>query len=191
MKKNIGALTPLFPSPVLVVGSYDAGGRPNVMTAAWAGICCSEPPCIQVSLRKSRLSHSLILERKAFTLNIPSEKFASEADFIGMASGRETNKFEVAGLTPVKGDFVEAPLVREFPIGMECRLIKVIELGSHDMLIGEVLAAWVEGQNLNAQGKPDPLKVRPLLLMPTEGNYYGVGDLVARSFDAGKRFLEK
>jgi flavin reductase (DIM6/NTAB) family NADH-FMN oxidoreductase RutF len=189
MKKNMGPITPLFPSPVVVVGTYDNAGKPNVMTAAWAGICCSEPPCIQVSIRKSRFSHVLITEKRAFTLNIPPEQMAAEADFIGMASGRDRDKFGTTGLTPVKGELVDAPLVGEFPIGMECRLLKVVELGSHDLFVGEVLATWVDEEKLNEQGKPDPLKVRPLFLMPVEGNYYGVGSRIARSFEAGKNLL--
>lgn len=189
MKKNLGALTLLFPTPVLVIGSYDAQGTPNAMTAAWGGICCSNPPCIQVSLQKARFSHSLILAKKAFTVNIPSEKQVAEVDFLGMASGWKVRKFEKVALTPKRGEQVDAPLILEFPVSMECQLLKVIELGSHDLFVGEVLAAWADEEILNDKGFPDPQKAKPLSFVPYDKSYYGIGPRVAWSFEVGKSLM--
>jgi flavin reductase (DIM6/NTAB) family NADH-FMN oxidoreductase RutF len=102
MKESIGAKTIIYPTPVLVIGTYDRAGKPNVMTAAWAGICCSAPPCVGVSLRKATYSYGNIMERKAFTVNVPSENYAREVDYFGIASGRDEDKLSKAGLTPVR-----------------------------------------------------------------------------------------
>ena len=111
MKKSIGAKTLVYPSPAFVIGTYDKDGRPNVMTAAWAGICCSKPPCVSVSLRKARYSYDNIVARKAFTVNVPSEQYVRETDYFGIVSGRKKDKFAASGLTPVKSDLVDAPFV--------------------------------------------------------------------------------
>ena len=102
MKRSLGAKTLLYPTPVLVVGTYDKNGRPNVMTAAWGGICCSRPPCVTVSLREATYSHGNIVARKAFTISIPSEDQVKHADYFGMVCGRNVDKFAESGLTPVK-----------------------------------------------------------------------------------------
>src|SRR5512136_1199407 len=88
MKKSIGAKTIVFPTPVFVVGTYDKAGNPNVMTAAWGGICCSKPPCVAVSLRKATYSYGNIIENKAYTISIPSATYVREADYYGISSGR-------------------------------------------------------------------------------------------------------
>ena len=97
MKKSLGAKTILYPTPVLVVGTYDNNGRPNVMTAAWGGICCSVPPCIAVSLRKATYSYHNIVQRKAFTVSVPSEQYVKDADYFGIASGKTEDKFAAVG----------------------------------------------------------------------------------------------
>ena len=123
MKKSIGAKTIVFPAPVLLVGTYDKDNKPNAMTAAWGGICCSSPPCVTVSLRKATYSYGSIIESKAYTLNIPSEKYAIEADYFGIASGRKKDKFKASGLTPVKSELVNAPYIEEFPLILVCKPI--------------------------------------------------------------------
>ena len=99
MKKSLGAETLAVPTPVWLVGTYDQEGKPNVATVAWGGICCSDPPCVTISLRKARHSYGAILERQAFTVNIPSEAYLCAADYAGIASGRNADKFAVAGLS--------------------------------------------------------------------------------------------
>ena len=101
MKKSIGAKTIIFPTPVLIVGTYDISGKPNLMAAAWGGICCSRPPCVAISLREATYTHGNITERKAFTINILSEAQVKEADYYGIATGRDVDKFAVTGVTPV------------------------------------------------------------------------------------------
>ena len=115
MKKSIGPRTMAFPTPVWVVGTYDHDGKPNAMTAAWASICCSKPPAIGVSLRKATYSYGNLVQHQAFTISVPSEAHVREADYLGMATGKEVNKFNAARLTPVASTLVDAPYVAEFP----------------------------------------------------------------------------
>jgi flavin reductase (DIM6/NTAB) family NADH-FMN oxidoreductase RutF len=187
MKTSLGPKTLLFPVPVLVVGTYDAQGKPNVMTASWGGICCSQPPCINISLRKATYSHHNIVERKAFTLNLPSENFVRQADYFGLASGRETDKFAAAGLTPVRSDLVDAPYVEEFPLVLECRLVHTAELGLHTLFVGEILDAKIDPSILNAEGQVDIKALQPILYSVGTKDYYGVGERLGQAFSVGKK----
>ena len=149
MKKSIGAKTLHFPAPVWLVGTYDAAGRPNVMAASWTGICCSQPPCVTVSVRKARYTYANLIARKAFTLSIPSAAQVKIADYVGIVSGRKVDKFQQAGLTAVRGEHVDAPYAQEFPAVMECRLIHTLELGSHTQFIGEILDVKIDADVLD------------------------------------------
>lgn len=115
MKLSLGARAMLYPTPVVVVGSYDSAGRPNAMTAAWAGVACSQPPCVAVSIRRSRYSHTSILERGAFTLNLASEDQARQVDCLGIASGVTGGKLAAAGLTAIRSTSGDGPGVGESP----------------------------------------------------------------------------
>ena len=103
MKKSMGAKTLVHPTPTWVVGTYDEQGKANGATVAWGGVCCSEPPCITISLRKATYSYGNIVKRKAFTVSVPSETHAKEADYFGLASGRDVDKFAASGLTACRG----------------------------------------------------------------------------------------
>ena len=109
------------------------------MTIAWGGICCSKPPCVTVSVRKERHTYPAVLARKAFTVSVPSETYARQADYAGMASGAKVDKFAAMGLTPAKSDLVDAPYVQEFPLILECKLLQAIDLGAHTQFIGEIM----------------------------------------------------
>jgi flavin reductase (DIM6/NTAB) family NADH-FMN oxidoreductase RutF len=185
MKQSLGARTLLYTHPVVVIGTYDRNGRPNAMTASWAGICCSSPPCVGVSLQRPRYSHGNIMEARAFTVNIPSERHVKEADFFGMASGKETDKFAVSGLTPVKGTEVNAPYVEEFPVVLECRLLHAFELGLHTQFVGEILDVKVDESVMGPDGKPEMGKVRPFVYDSARQEYHGIGKLIGKAFSAG------
>lgn len=186
MKKSLGARTLVYPAPVFVVGTYDKAGKPNVMTAAWAGICCSRPPCVSVSLRKATYTHGNIVERQAFTVNVPSERQVKEADYVGIVSGRRENKFSGAALTPVKSELVDAPYVKEFPLVLECRLRHTSELGSHTQFVGEVMDVKAEEDVLGEGGLPDIEKVRPIIYAPVVRCYYRLGAYLGKAFSIGK-----
>ncbi len=139
MKMSLGIGPLIFPTPAWVVGTYDKEGKPNAMTTAWGGICCSKPPCVGVSLQKIRYSYENIMARKAFTVNVPSETYVKEVDYFGVVSGRKVDKFAATGLTPVKSNLVDAPYIEEFPLVLECRVIHTIEIGLHTQFIGEIM----------------------------------------------------
>ena len=186
MKRSVGPKTVLFPTPVLVVGTYDANGRPNAMAAAWGGICCSRPPCVAVSLRKATYTYGNIVDRQAFTLSIPSETYVRQADYFGLVSGRSEDKFAATGLTPVQSDTVDAPYVGEFPFALECKLLHTIEIGLHTQFIGEVMDIVAEEDVLGESGAIDIERVRPLIFAPENRAYYGVGARLGEAFSIGR-----
>jgi flavin reductase (DIM6/NTAB) family NADH-FMN oxidoreductase RutF len=181
MKKSLGAGTLAVPSPVWVVGTYDDEGRPNMMTAAWGGICCSRPPCIYVSLREATYSHGNIVSLKAYTVSIPGERHWKEADYTGIATGRDTDKFEDTGLTATNSELVDAPYVEEYPLVLECRLKETVKLGLHTMFVGEVVDVKVEYDVLT-NDKPDIQKIKPLLFGTGDRGYHRVGSRIAEAF---------
>ena len=186
MKKSLGANTLAQPTPVWVVGSFDASGKANMMTIAWGGICCSKPPCVAVSVRKAPHTHAAILARGAFTVNVPSELHAREADYVGMVSGATTDKFAATGLTAVKSDLVDAPYVQEFPLVLECRLLQAVDLGLHTQFIGEIRDVKVDEALLGDDGHLDLEGLRPILFAMDPGSYFGIGELVGKAWSIGK-----
>jgi flavin reductase (DIM6/NTAB) family NADH-FMN oxidoreductase RutF len=186
MKRPLGAKTLIFPTPTWIVGSYDKQGRPNGMTAAWGGICCSDPPCVAVSLRKATYTHGNLMERRAFTVSVPSESQAKQADYFGLASGRETDKFARAGWTPIRSDLVDAPYVKECSLVLECEVLHVIELGLHTQFVGRILDVKADEEVLDAAGMPDIRKVLPIVFSPGNHAYYGVGALLGHAFAIGR-----
>jgi len=186
MKKSLGAMTIVPTAPVWVVGTYDREGKPNVMTAAWGGICCSRPPCIYVSLRKATYTYGNIMERKSFTVSIPSETYAKEADYFGITSGKKVDKFSETGLTPVKSDLVDAPYVKEFPLVIECKLTKVIKIGLHTEFIGEIMDVKADSSVLNKRNLPDIEKMKPIIWNIAGTTYHKVGKSLGKAFSIGK-----
>lgn len=184
--KSLGPKTIITPVPLWVLGTYDQNGRPNIMTAAWCGICSSKPPCISVSLQKVRHSLHGFTERKSFTVGLPSEDHLKQADYVGIATGRTADKFAVTGLTPVRSELVDAPYVGEFPLSLECRVIQQHDLGSHFLFVGEILDVKAAEGVLDEKDLPDLLKVRPFLFDPGHRAYHGVGPKLAQAFSAGK-----
>ncbi len=185
MKKSLGAGTFFPATPVVLVGTYDHAGKPNLMTAAWTGICCSKPPCMNVSLRKATYSYSGLQQRKAFTLGVPSASQVKEADFMGIVSGRDTDKFENAGFTAVKSDVVDAPYAAQIPFIVECRLIQSLELGLHTLFVGEIMDVKAEEYIMNGDGRPDLSKLSPFVYDSIRKEYHGVGQILGRAFSVG------
>ena len=176
----------VYPAPVWVVGTYDADGKPNAMLAACGGACCMKPPCITVALRPATYSHDAIVKREAFTVNVPSEKFVAQADYLGRASGRDQDKFAVAGLTPVRSELVDAPYVGEFPFVMECKLVHTVELGMHTLFVGEVIDVKADESALDVNGATDIAKIAPMVYDIGQRNYHGIGPAVGKRAEVSK-----
>jgi flavin reductase (DIM6/NTAB) family NADH-FMN oxidoreductase RutF len=191
MKTSLGAKTLAMPTPVWIVGSYGEKDAPNIMTIAWGGICSSVPPCVAISLQKVRVTYANILQRKAFTVNIPSTRHAVEADFVGLASGKDTDKFHASGLTPVKSDRVDAPYVEEFPLVLECKLLKTVDIGIHVQFIGEILNVLADKSVLGENDQPLIERVAPFVFNPGDHSYHAIGHTIGPAFSIGLKLMKR
>jgi len=176
-KRSLGIRAELHPKPALVIGTYDQNGVPNIMTAAWIGICNSNPLSIAVSMRPATYSYASVTESGAFTVNVPSSDLVKYVDYAGRFSGRDVNKFEETGLTPVRAEFVNAPYIKEFPIVIECELTEFHDLGSHRQFIGKIIDVKADEAILDANGRVDVSLLNPLIY--AGGNYFETGAFVA------------
>lgn len=145
----------VYPVPAVLVSVADAQGKDNLITIAWTGTVCSDPAMTYISVRKERYSHHMLQETGEFVVNLTTEKLARATDLCGVRSGRDTDKFALAGLTREKAATVAAPLVAESPVNIECRVTQVLELGSHDMFLARVTAVQVEETLLDQKGHLD------------------------------------
>lgn len=144
MKVSFKEGTLLYPLPVVMVSCGTMDGVKNIVTVAWTGTINSEPPMCYISLRKSRYSHEIISQTKEFAINLVTEDLAYATDWCGVRSGRDFDKFNEMRLTPIAGQKIKAPIIAESPLSLECRVVEVKELGSHDMFIAEVVAVDAE-----------------------------------------------
>lgn len=145
--------TMLNPVPAVMVSCSDQSGKPNIITLAWAGTVNSDPPMLSISVRKERYSYGLIKERGQFAVNLTTEKLVYATDLCGVKSGRDVDKFKLAGLTPEKASVIDVPIIKESPVSLECTVKQTIELGSHDIFIAEIVAVQVDDALLNEKGK--------------------------------------
>ncbi|MBN2185611.1 MAG: flavin reductase family protein [Candidatus Krumholzibacteriota bacterium] len=178
--KKLQVQTPLILAPVpvvLVACAHEKLGY-NLLTIAWCGVDCSSPEMIHVSIRPGRHSYRMIKESGCFTVNVPTVELTRQVDLCGVISGKDGDKFERAGLTAIPASKVEAPLVAECPVNIECELREVLELGVHHMFIGEVVAKQASA-DLVTDGKLD-LTDLPLIVY-VNGEYRVLGDVVGRS----------
>ena len=165
----------LYPVPVVMVSCGREGEKPNIITAAWAGTVCSEPPMVSISVRKERYSHDLIQESREFVINLVTEDLVKECDFCGVRSGRDLDKFDICGLTSAKASKLSlAPLIAESPVNLECQLEQVLELGSHDLFLARVIAVDVDSRLLDQKGTLH--LERAGLCAYSHGSYYQLGE---------------
>ena len=188
MKKSIGKIELIHPNPVLIIGTYDKDGNPNVMNAAWGGIVSGDPCGIGISIRPSRLTHDNLIENKAFTVNIASADFLKEADYFGIVSGRDVNKFEKTGLTSVKSELVNAPLIDEFHYSLECTVTHTLDLNSHTLFIGEIQDCKLDPSYADNKGMPDWDKIKPLTFDYNTKKYTIPGEKAGQAFSDGLKF---
>lgn len=169
----------LNPVPAVMITCADEEGRANVMTAAWAGTICSDPVMVSVSIRKERYSHDIIERTGEFVINLTNEKLVKAADFVGVRSGRDIDKFALEKelkLTQEKSKLVKAPCIKESPVCLECRVKEILRLGSHDMFLAEVVSTDIDEAYLDENGRLDLKKAR--LVAYSHGEYYALGKLL-------------
>ena len=172
VKKPFAVLRPV---PVVLV-SCGHGEQANIITIAWTGILCSKPPSIGIGVRPSRHSHGLIQETGEFVINIPGDGMLEQVEYCGFVSGREVDKFALPGLTPAPGSAVETPIIAECPINIECQVSHTLPLGSHDLFVGQAAAVQFSPEVLDAQGRLDNNRLKPILF--TSDEYWGMGELL-------------
>ena len=168
--------TMLYPVPAVMVSCADKAGNQNIITIAWTGTVCSEPPMVYISVRPERFSHHIIEETGEFVINLTTEELCAATDYCGVRSGAKVNKWEDCHLTPQKANKVSAPLIAESPVNLECRVTQKLTLGSHDMFLAEVAAVDVDGRYLDANGRFALEKCR--LVSYSHGEYYSLGQLL-------------
>jgi flavin reductase (DIM6/NTAB) family NADH-FMN oxidoreductase RutF len=143
----------LNPVPVVLVTSQGKSGPPNVLTVAWTGTVCSDPPMLSISVQRQRHSYELLKEGREFVVNLPTEELTRATDLCGVTSGRDGDKFAAARLTPLPASAVRPPLIAECPVNLECRVQQVLALGSHDLFLARIVAVDVEEELINASGR--------------------------------------
>lgn len=163
----------LYPLPAVMVSVRDKSGRDNIITVAWAGTMCTNPPMVSISVRPERYSYHMLEESGEFVINLTTEKLCYATDYCGVCSGRDVDKFTEMKLTKVEADLVNAPMVGESPVNLECKVEKIERLGSHHMFIARVLAVHAEEAYMDENGRFDLNKAQPMVY--SHGEYYGVG----------------
>ncbi|MBR0131673.1 MAG: flavin reductase family protein [Lachnospiraceae bacterium] len=163
----------LYPLPVVMVSCTLPGERPNIITVAWTGTICSDPAMVSISVRKSRYSHHIIKESGEFVINLTDESLVRAADYCGVKSGKDIDKFKECHLTELKSEKVAAPGIAESPVCIECRVKEIKELGSHDMFIAEVVSVSVDDRYMNKNGKFELADAKPVVY--SHGEYYLTG----------------
>ena len=163
MKVSKNPYSALFPCPVVLVTCADSSGKPNIITLAWAGTVCSNPPTVALGIRPKRYSYELIEASSEFVVNIPNRSILKETDFCGVTSGRDVDKFSETGLTSEPAEKVKPPLIQECPINIECIVRKKIPLGSHHLFLGEVVLVHVDENLLNKAGRINFSKAAPFV----------------------------
>lgn len=163
----------LYPLPAVMVSVADKEGNSNIITVAWAGTVCTNPPMLSISVRPERYSYHMIRETGEFVVNLTTEKLAYATDYCGVKSGRDTDKWKAAGLTREKASQVLAPLIKECPVNLECRVKRVDELGSHHMFLAEVVAVHVDEAYMDEKDTFHLSDAKPLAY--SHGRYYGLG----------------
>lgn len=183
MKKNFGAQTWLYPMPVLIIATYDEKGAPNAMNAAWGGI--ADTGLIGICLSDDHKTTQNILKRKAFTVSVADAVHVTEADYVGLVSGnREPDKLKKAGFTATKSAFVDAPVIDQLPMALECEYVKTTEFGQ---VIGKIVNVCADESVLGESGKIDPSKFRPITFDPVNDKYIALGAAVGNAFADGAK----
>ena len=171
--------TMIYPLPAVMVSCGSNPDEYNIITVSWTGTICTDPPMCYISIRPERHSYEIIKRNMEFVINLTTEELAQATDWCGVRSGKDYNKFHETGLTPAKAVAVNAPVIEESPLCIECRVKEIITLGSHDMFIADVVNVQADDKYFDAEtGKFDMQNAR--LLAYSHGNYYGLGEHIGK-----------
>ena len=181
-KKKLGPETLLYPLPAVLVGAM-VDEKPNFMTAAWCGIAASKPPAVSVALRRARHTFAGVQAHGTFSINVPSADLAEKVDYCGIHSGRKRDKSHIFQID--YGILNTAPLVKECPVNLECKVIHTVDLKSHVLFIGQIVETYVSADCMT-DGKPDPAKINPLIYATGSEQYHRLGAVIGSAFSMGK-----
>lgn len=163
----------LYPLPVVMVSMADRDGKFNIITIAWAGTVCTNPPMVSISVRPSRFSHHMLMESREFVINLTTKELVFATDYCGVKSGREVDKWKELHLTPLASQEVAAPSIAESPVNIECKVERVEHLGSHDLFLASVVAVRVDNRYMDQNGSFHLEKAQPIVY--SHGEYYDLG----------------
>ena len=166
----------LYPLPVVMVSLADRDGRPNIITLAWVGTVCTNPPMVSISVRPERYSYPILKETGEFVINLTTKELAFATDYCGVKSGRDVDKFKEMGLTPIPASEVKAPMIKESPVNIECKVRQILPLGSHDMFLADVVAVHADGKYVDEKHKFHLEQAEPIIY--SHGSYFGCGELL-------------
>lgn len=190
MKKNLGVVPGVYPMPVLMIAAYDENGKVNVMNAAWGMICDTDK--IALFIDEEHKTTQNIIKTKAFTVSIADKEHMDVADFFGIASGNKIDdKFERTGYHAVKSEFVNAPIIDEFPFVMECELADITETDHLYAVVGKIVNTAADEGVLSENGKVDPSKLNALIFDQFQHGYYVSGEQVGKAWNAGTGLMKK
>lgn len=166
----------LYPLPVVMVSVADKEGKQNIITIAWTGTICSDPPMVSISVRPERYSYHMIKETGEFVINLTTKELAFATDYCGVKSGRDVDKFAAMQLTPVPGEKVKAPLIAESPVNLECKVTEVKHLGTHDMFMAEVVCVHADEKYMDEQNRFHLEMADPIVY--SHGTYMTTGEKI-------------
>jgi flavin reductase (DIM6/NTAB) family NADH-FMN oxidoreductase RutF len=186
-KINLGSTIPAYPMPVSLVGTY-VHGKPNFLAVAWFSMAGYKPPRISITLGKGHYSNPGIKENKTFSVCLPSEDMVEVTDYCGIVSGKKSDKSKIFEL--FYGELKTAPMIKDCPLNMECKLVEIVESGSNEIFIGDIVGTYTEERFLT-DGKMDFKKMKPLVLSQPDTSYWNLGQQVAKAWSIGKKYKVK
>lgn len=185
MRKNFGAKSILYPQPVLIIATYDENGKPNVMNAAWGGVCGKN--MISISLGSHKTTDNL-KATGAFTVSVADAKHVVACDYVGLVSAnKEPNKMEKAGFTTTKSEFVNAPIINELPLALECKVLSMQEEFGECRVVGEIVNVSADESILGEDGLIDPSKLEAITYDTVRHTYIKLGETVGNAFKDGEQ----
>jgi flavin reductase (DIM6/NTAB) family NADH-FMN oxidoreductase RutF len=182
-KIRLGPQTFIYPMPAVLVGAT-INGKPNFMTAAWCAIAAFKPPAVSVAIRKVRYTLKGVREHGNFSVNVASSSLVKKVDYCGIYSGKSTDKSQI--FTVFYGELKTAPLIEECPVNLECKTLHYLDLGSHTLVVGEIIETFITEGYL-VDGKGDPETIDPLIFIPGTSKYHRLGEEIAPAFQIGKK----
>jgi flavin reductase (DIM6/NTAB) family NADH-FMN oxidoreductase RutF len=178
----------MFPRPTLLLGA-NVDGKPNFMAAGGGGVANGKPPMISVPIQHHRYTLEGIMQNKTFSVNTPSVEQLKEVDYCGIVSGKDADKVDVCGFKVFYGDLKTAPLIEQFPLNLECRVMHILNLGSHALVIGQVEGSYIS-EGCLTDGKPDVEKIRPAIFNLEASSYLAFGGVVAKAYSIGRELIK-